>query len=631
MNDDRQCRGTSAGGTVLLGEGTEGRFLEEFPSLNLSDPDLDLASTVLRDSDSKQDFTFYVQADVLPRLHAWVCPRPGDRAVDFALDLVDVDGNIVAWYRGAERIYGYRSEDIVGRPASALHKGNTGYEQTDPLKRAGASGYYACEGWHIKKDGSLFWANLLSLALHDDLGHLAGFARITRDFSGRSEPAELEAGISQALPLTAQSLIAGIVSGEGTRILDANDAFLELVGYSRDDLNMNRVNWPQLTPPGYSEVDELAHEEALRFRACTPFEKEFVRKDGSRVLVLITNAVLTLLPFHWITWVQDLSVPDRPDDGRDCKATCQPITEMVGSGETMKRLNALVAVVAPTDATVLILGETGTGKELIARAIHRLSGRAHSPFISLNCAAIPTGLLESELFGYERGAFTGALSQKIGRFEMANHGTLFLDEVGDIPLELQPKLLRALQEKSFERLGGTKTILIDVRLVAATNRDLTQMMKDRLFRSDLYYRLRVFPIYTPRLADHVEDIPALVQHFVKKYAAKMGRIIERIPPTTIRALMEWSWPGNVRELENFLERSVILSPGSTLRAPLEELRQSVQATEGSFTLDKVEREHILRILRESHGVISTAALRLGLQRTTLNAMMKRLGISRNDL
>ena len=223
---------------------------------------------------------------------------------------------------------------------------------------------------------------------------------------------------------------------------------------------------------------------------------------------------------------------------------------------------------APTDATVLILGETGTGKELVARAIHRMSPRNHLPFITLNCAAIPTGLLESELFGYERGAFTGALSQKIGRFEMAHRGTLFLDEVGDIPLDLQPKLLRALQEKSFERLGGTKTIPIDVRLVAATNRNLTQMMGDKLFRSDLYYRLKVFPITTPPLRDHPEDIPILVRHFTKKYAAKMGRQIDKIPADTMRALVSWHWPGNVRELENFIERSVILSSGSSLRAPL---------------------------------------------------------------
>jgi transcriptional regulator with GAF, ATPase, and Fis domain len=304
--------------------------------------------------------------------------------------------------------------------------------------------------------------------------------------------------------------------------------------------------------------------------------------------------------------------------------------EIVGTSAALRRVQRQVEVVAPTDATVLILGETGTGKELVARAVHRLSPRRNLPFITLNCAAIPTGLLESELFGYERGAFTGALTQKIGRFEMAHRGTLFLDEVGDIPLDLQPKLLRALQEKAFERLGGTKTIPIDVRLVAATNRNLTQMMGDKLFRSDLYYRLKVFPIATPPLRDHPEDIPILARHFTKKYAAKMGRHIDKIPSDTMSALESWTWPGNVRELENFIERAVILSSGASLRAPLGEIRESVAEAPGAATLEQVERDHILKVLRESGGVVTTAATRLGLHRTTLNAMMKKLGISRKE-
>jgi formate hydrogenlyase transcriptional activator len=239
--------------------------------------------------------------------------------------------------------------------------------------------------------------------------------------------------------------------------------------------------------------------------------------------------------------------------------------------------------------------------------------------------------LESELFGYEKGAFTGALSQKIGRFEMAHRGTLFLDEVGDIPLDLQPKLLRALQEKSFERLGGTKTIPIDVRLVAATNRDLTQMMGDKLFRSDLYYRLNVFPITTPPLRDRPEDIPQLVRHFTKKYAAKMNRQIEKISLETMRALVSWRWPGNVRELENIIERAVILSRGPSLRVPLAEIRRGAAESIGNSTLDQVEREHIIHVLRESGGVISIAAKSLGLPRTTLNARMTKMGITRSAL
>ncbi len=304
--------------------------------------------------------------------------------------------------------------------------------------------------------------------------------------------------------------------------------------------------------------------------------------------------------------------------------------EIIGSNAGLKRVVKQVETVAPTDATVLILGETGTGKELIARALHRCSPRKDHPFVSLNCAAIPTGLLESELFGYEQGAFTGALSQKLGRFELANGGTLFLDEVGDIPLDLQPKLLRALQEKAFERLGGTKTIPIDVRLVAATNRNLTQMMGSKLFRSDLYYRLMVFPIVTPPLRDRADDIPALASYFTKKYAAKMERQIDTIPSETMKALRSWSWPGNVRELENFIERSVILSRGPSLKAPLSELRTDARES-GTLTLEEMTFDHILRVFRDAEGVISIAASRLGIPRTTLNAKLKKLGISRNDL
>jgi transcriptional regulator with GAF, ATPase, and Fis domain len=338
-----------------------------------------------------------------------------------------------------------------------------------------------------------------------------------------------------------------------------------------------------------------------------------------------------LSPFRWITFVTDLRERNRQETIIEEPAESTAVfEEIIGNSAPLRRMMGQVEVVAPTDATVLILGETGTGKELIARAIHRMSPRRNLPFISLNCAAIPTGLLESELFGYERGAFTGALGQKIGRFEMAHRGTLFLDEVGDIPIDLQPKLLRALQEKSFERLGGTRTIPIDVRLVAATNRNLTQMMGDKLFRSDLYYRLKVFPILTPALRDHPEDIPLLARHFTRKYSAKMDRTIDKIPAETMKALASWSWPGNVRELENFIERSVILSRGPSLRAPLSELRADAPAA-GNATLEDVERDHILRIFRETGGVISAAASRLGIPRTTLNAMMKKLGISRNDL
>lgn len=553
---------------------------------------------------------------------------------DYALFLLDVDGRVVAWYGGAERIYGYKIDEAMGQHVSVFYPDEDArHKLQEKLKRAAGEGHVGTESWQVKKDGSRFWANVITMALKDENGDLQGFARVVRNFNDRHERDEkLRRGRARLRPLATESTIAGIVCGEFDRIPEANDTFLELVGYSREDLQTGRLHWPDLTPPEYRVLDELAHEEGLRFGACTPFEKDLVRKDGTRVPVLIATAVLKLSPFRWITFVQDLRERDRRENvDEEIVEVTNNFEEIVGSSPAMKRVMGQVQVVAPTDATVLVLGETGTGKELIARAIHRLSPRRNLPFISLNCAAIPTGLLESELFGYERGAFTGALSQKIGRFELAHRGTLFLDEVGDIPLDLQPKLLRALQEKAFERLGGTRTIPIDVRLVAATNRNLTQMMGDKLFRSDLYYRLKVFPITTPPLRDHPEDIPILARHFTKRYAAKMDRKIEKIPSETMRALVSWPWPGNVRELENFIERSVILSRGPSLRAPLAELRAAAVENAGSPTLEQVERDYILRVFRETGGVVSATAIRLGLHRTTLNAMMKKLGISRSDL
>lgn len=311
--------------------------------------------------------------------------------------------------------------------------------------------------------------------------------------------------------------------------------------------------------------------------------------------------------------------------------------EIIGDSPALKRVLKQVESVGPTNATVLILGETGTGKELIARAIHNLSPRRDRTFVKLNCAAIPTGLLESELFGHEKGAFTGAISQKIGRLELADEGTLFLDEVGDIPPELQPKLLRALQEKEFERLGSTRTIPVDVRLIAATNRDLAKMVAERQFRSDLYYRLRVFPVTVPPLRERAEDVPILVRYFAQKHATRMNRRIEIIPPETMEALVKWRWPGNVRELENIIERAVILSPGPVLRIPLAELELNPTEGEngdGATTLEDAERDHIIRIMRETRGIIggpNGAAARLGLKRTTLNSKMRKLGITREEI
>jgi formate hydrogenlyase transcriptional activator len=306
--------------------------------------------------------------------------------------------------------------------------------------------------------------------------------------------------------------------------------------------------------------------------------------------------------------------------------------QIIGNSPALESVLEQVEQVAPTDSTVLIQGETGTGKELIARAIHNLSARCGRPFIKLNCAAIPFDLLESELFGHERGAFTGAIAQKVGRFELADKGTLFLDEVGDIPPGLQPKLLRVLQEQEFERLGSTRTHQVDVRLVAATNRNLADMVKRNEFRSDLYYRLNVFPLSLPPLRERREDIPALVEHFVEIYVRRMGKQIENIPPETLSALASYEWPGNIRELQNFIERSVILSSGAVLRPPLAELKRCPEVQSmGAITLEEAERDHIRKTLEQTRWVVAGpngAAARLGIKRSTLYFRMQKLGIVR---
>ena len=660
-DDDRRNRDASSGAGRLLGLPREkiiGRSLDEFVEPGFKPQMSELWQAFLQHGEQdgtlrivgadgiQRELEYTVKGNVLPVRHLVLLrdkngtarTRPEEIPAwvkDYALFLLDDAGKVAAWYAGAERMYGYTGAEAVGVHASLLYPADDAARAAvqEELRRAAADGHFGSEGWALRKDGTKFWANVITLGLKDDDGLFRGFARVVRDFSERHQhDIALRKTLSRALPLPADNTIAGIVSGEFDQIPEANDAFLELTGYKREDLASGRLRWPDLTPPEYVALDDLAHEECLRYGACTPFEKELLRKDGSRIPVLVATAVLKLSPFRWVSFIQDLRERDRQEwVEEEVTGTRQGFEEIIGRSAATKRMLGQIEVVAPTNATVLVLGETGTGKELVARAIHRLSPRRDRPFITLNCAAIPTGLLESELFGYERGAFTGALQQKIGRFEMAHRGTLFLDEVGDIPLDLQPKLLRALQEKSFERLGGTKTIPIDVRLIAATNRNLTLMMGEKLFRSDLYYRLKVFPILTAPLRDHPEDIPALVRHFTQIYAREMGRKIDKIPADVMRALVTWPWPGNVRELENFIERSVILSPGPSLRVPVEEIRAAGADSHGSGTLEQVEREHVIRVLRETGGVISKAAIKLGMPRTTLNAVMRKLGISARDL
>ena len=339
--------------------------------------------------------------------------------------------------------------------------------------------------------------------------------------------------------------------------------------------------------------------------------------------------------------MQSAQSTDQSEDVIPRSAAERVARPIIGNSWSLRQALKQVEIVAPTDATVLVLGETGTGKELIARAIHDASPRRHRPFIKMNCAAIPSSLLESELFGHERGAFTGAVAQRIGRFELADGGTLFLDEVGEIPLELQPKLLRVLQEREFERIGGTRTLRVDVRVVAATNRDLHAMVGTQRFRDDLYYRLNVFPIAIPPLRERPEDIEALVHHFVHQFARRMNRDIDLIPTETLDALRRHPWPGNVRELENVIQRAVILSTGARLTLPPISIEPGPQShliepgpqshLKEPETLKGVERAHIARVLEETNWVIGGprgAAARLGLKRTTLHSLLNRLGLSR---
>src|SRR5882762_6283641 len=356
----------------------------------------------------------------------------------------------------------------------------------------------------------------------------------------------------------------------------------------------------------------------------SPEDVDFLLQAAGQVAIAIDNA----LAYREIAELKDKLAQEKLYLEDEIRGEMD-FEGIVGQSSALRHVLNLVETVAPSDSTVLLLGETGTGKELIARAIHERSRRKARTFVKLNCAAIPTGLLESELFGHERGAFTGAIAQKIGRLELADQGSLFLDEVGDIPVEIQPKLLRALQEREFERLGSNRTKKVDIRLVAATNRDLEKMMENREFRSDLYYRLNVFPIRIPPLRERPEDIPLLVRYFTQKYGRLMNKKIESIPTTAMRKLSSWHWPGNIRELENFVERSVILTRGTALQAPIAELGNNGRSAAVAGTREAHERDEIVRILRVTNGRVAGpdgAASRMDIKRTTLISRMKKLGI-----
>lgn len=610
---------------------------------------------------------------------------------DYAIITLDPEGRVTSWPPAAERISGHRAAEILGQqfsriyPPEDIERGKPDLE----LKLAAEHGRFEDEGWRVRKDGSQFWANTVITAMRDEGGTVCGFSKILRDFTARKRAEEallleitnvllsnldirkllaaISASISQVAPHDYASLALYDAAAKKLRLyvlhsplgfdLTADEMLISLEGTpagvsfsSRQPLVVERLDDGRFTTRTIQHLIDagirsgcwiplISHGRPLGTLGIASVKENAFARTSLSLLSQVTNqiaiAVDNAAAFNQMSELNE-QLSKEKQYLEDELRTEFAFEEIIGESPGLKRILKQVETVAPTGATVLILGETGTGKELIARAIHNLSARRDRTFVKLNCAAIPGGLLESELFGHEKGAFTGAISQKIGRLELAHRGTLFLDEVGDIPLELQPKLLRALQEKEFERLGSTRTIPVDVRLIAATNRDLAAMVKDHQFRSDLYYRLRVFPVHLSPLRERPGDIPILVHHFVQKHARRMNKKIVTIPRETMEALERWTWPGNIRELENFIERAVILSPGSVLQAPLSELSppEGLETRPAELsTLQAAEREHILRALREAKGVIAGpggAAIRLGLKRTTLNNKMRRLGISRGD-
>jgi formate hydrogenlyase transcriptional activator len=636
---------------------------------------------------------------------------------DYAIYMLDADGYVITWNAGGERIKGYTADEILGKHFSRFFI-QEDIERGHPaqlMQLATARGRFEEEGWRVRKDGSRFWANSVLTAIRDSAGTVTGYAKVTRDFTDRKRAEEavmlqlsnallanmdvrkllgaISASLREVLPLDTATLglydpasdqlvvqFLGADEGEARR----GDVRLSLAGSpageafrTREPVILERIEGSPFAPESVRHLTGLGMQSgcwvplihrgeaigtltvASRLEgAFTQREAEMLVQVAAQVAMAVNNAVA----FRQIAELRDRLSQEKRYLEEEINLENR-FEDIVGESGGLRQVLKEIETVAPTDATVLIQGETGTGKELLARAIHRLSPRKDRTFVKLNCAAIPAGLLESELFGHEKGAFTGAIARKMGRLELAHEGTLFLDEVGEMPLDLQPKLLRALQEREIERLGGTRPIRVNVRLIAATNRDLGKMVAEKQFRSDLFYRLKVFPVFAPPLRDRIGDIPVLVRHFVATHSRRMGKVIETIPEETMAALKRWRWPGNIRELENFLERAVILTRGPVLYVPLAELETAEEEGEdketespgvpgelvrwggspgvpgelvrwgGSPTLHAAEREHILRVLRETKGQIGGddgAAARLGLKRTTLNSKIKKLGIERSD-
>ncbi len=569
-----------------------------------------------------------------------------------AIVVTDSEGRITNANAQVQRAFGYTREELVGQPVETLiperfrgvHPNHRQAYNAQPSVRPMGVGL---ELYGLRKDGTEFPVDIMLSPIETAEGRVT--FSVIRDISERKRMEEaLRQSEQQLRALFEFSPDAIIASDQEGQITQANARVESFFGYTRAELLGQSID--VLVPERFRRshpAHRKDYSDQARVRPMgNGLELYGRRKDGSEFPAdIMLGPVETAEGRMVLSVIRDLTEKREAEEAlRRSEQAKQYLEEelntesrfedIIGESVGLKRVLKHVETVAATDVTVLVLGETGTGKELIARAIHQLSSRNERTLVKLNCAAIPAGLLESELFGHEKGAFTGAISRKIGRLELANEGTLFLDEIGDLPLELQPKILRALQEKEFERLGSTQTIPVNVRLVAATNRDLTKMVADKEFRSDLYYRLKVFPITIPPLRERREDISLLVRYFVDKFARRMDRRIETIPDDVMRALTRWEWPGNIRELENFIERAVLLSKGPALRVPLGELEVLEESSpEGDSTLEATEREHILRVLREAKGKIAGpqgAAARLGLKRTTLNSKLKKLGIERND-
>jgi formate hydrogenlyase transcriptional activator len=610
---------------------------------------------------------------------------------DYAIFMLDPTGRILSWNEGAQKIKGYAAEEIIGQHFSSFYTSEDidRGKPNEELTFAAAEGRWEEEGWRLRNDGSRFWADVVITALHDKDGNLLGFTKVTRDITEGKRAREaflLEVTNALVSNLDVRQLLSAIASCvrqvkpfdyATLALYDAPTQQLRvhvLASSASDEISVSAeeeplvslgkspAGWAYTTrkplllkgqpgeQPPFETPPQLAHQ-SLKSGCWIPLIGRegvmgtlnmFSRHPGNftdddvnlltQIAGQVAIALGNALAFRHISELND-QLAEQKQYLEDELKTEFNFEEIIGHSKPIRRVLKQIETVAPTDSTVLILGETGTGKELLARAVHNLSPRQNHTFVRVNCASIRAGLLESELFGHEKGAFTGAIATRVGRLELAHQGTIFLDEVGDIPLELQPKLLRALQEREFERLGSTRTITSDVRIVAATNRDLGKLVASGQFRSDLFYRLNVFPITVPPLRERREDIPLLVQYFLSKFSQRMKKNIETVPPEGMQALCKYSWPGNIRELEHVIERAVILSSGPALKVPAFDPVPAEASRSTSSALEDVDREHIIRVLREAKGKIGGpggAAERLGMNRTTLNSRMLKLKISRKQ-